>query len=173
MSKDDAFNKAWKKTCSKCSERTLFFKEHICMNRYEIRLLQEWEQHGKIVIAVDYDDTISPWGFSAPEDLIQLDKTINILKVAKETGAYITIWSACNPDRYDEIKKYCASKGLEIDSINTNPIDLPYGKDRKIYANIYIDDRAGLLESLAMLEKVMYIIRGKKASELLKDGNVA
>lgn len=136
------------------------------MNKYENRLLQEWLQHGKIVIATDFDDTISPWSFRTEEDLIEQDKIIQILKIAKQTGAYITIWTACNKDRFEEITNYCNSKGLEIDSINENPISLPYGKDKKIYANIYLDDRAGLNESLHILEKVMYIIRGKQASKL-------
>lgn len=137
------------------------------MNKYIKRLYQEWKQYGKIVIAVDYDDTISPWGFKSEEDLIEQDKVVQILRTAKETGAYITIWSACNPDRYDEIKSYCASKKLEIDTININPIDLPYGKDKKIYANIFIDDRAGINEALDNLTTVMYKIRGEQASNLI------
>jgi hypothetical protein len=51
---------------------------------------------------------------------------------------------------------------LEIDGINTTPIDLPYGNNKKIYANIFIDDRAGLNESLNILEMAMYRIRGSR-----------
>lgn len=137
------------------------------MNKYQNRLYQEWTMHGKIIIGVDYDDTISPWKFKDKEDLIELDKTINILKVAKQTGAYITIWTACDQARFEEIKSYCSSKGLEIDSINENPVELPYGKDRKMYANIFIDDRAGINEALSILESVMYRIRSDKESKRL------
>lgn len=137
------------------------------MNKYEKRLYQEWSMHGKIVIAVDYDDTISPWKFKDKEDLIELDKTIQKLIIAKQTGAFITVWTACDKARFNEIKEYCSKKGLEIDSINENPIDLPYGKDRKIYANIYIDDRAGINEALNLLESVMYKIRSDKESKRL------
>lgn len=137
------------------------------MNKYQTRLYQEWKQHGKIIIAIDYDDTISPWGFRNNEDLEQIDKTIQILRLAKETGAYLSIFSACNDDRYEEIQKYCESKGLKIDSINKNPIEgLLYGYNGKIFANIFIDDRAGLLESLDILETVMYKIRGEQAKNL-------
>lgn len=141
------------------------------LNKYEKRLYQEWLQYGKIIIGVDYDDTISPWGFKDKEDLQQLDRTIQLLRIAKETGAYIVIFSACNEDRYPEIKDFCESKGLIIDSINKTPLDLPYGKNNKIYANIFIDDRAGLIESLNILEKVMYIIRGEKSIELTNGEN--
>lgn len=129
-------------------------------NKYVKRLLDEWVTHGKIIIALDYDDTISPWGFRSDEDQKDMDYTLQVVKAAQSTGAYITIWTACHPDRFKEIGKYCSSKGLKIDSINANPIDLPYGKDGKIYANIYIDDRAGLREALAILETSLYQYRG-------------
>jgi hypothetical protein len=91
-------------------------------------------------------------------------KVISVLKVAKETGAYLVIFTACNPDRYEEIRRYCEERGLPIDAINETPIDLPYGKTKKIYANIFIDDRAGLNESLEILEMACYRRRGKKTT---------
>jgi hypothetical protein len=129
-------------------------------NKYVGRLFDEWVQHGKIIIAVDYDDTISPWKWNSVDDQEDMAYVIELLKKCKYTGAYVVVWSACNPDRFDEIRGYCKDKGLEIDSINQNPIDLPYGKDKKIYANIYLDDRAGLKEALAILETTMYQVRG-------------
>lgn len=135
-------------------------------SKYKDRLYQEWKQHGKIIIGVDFDDTISPWKFKSTEDLEDLDKTIQILRVAQETGAYIVIFTACNPDRYKEIQDYCDSVKLHIDCINRTPFDLPYGKNGKIYANIFLDDRAGLDESIALLEETMYKIRGENASKL-------
>lgn len=123
---------------------------------YLNRLEREWKQYGKIIIAVDFDDTISPWkleGFDPTE-------TIDILKIACEVGAYIAIFSACNPDRYDDIRSYCHEIGLQVDSINKTPIDLPYGKNGKIYANIYVDDRGGINEALRILELAAYRVRG-------------
>lgn len=125
---------------------------------YAERLEREWEQHGKIIIACDYDDTISPWkmpGFD-PQRIME------VLKNAKQTGAYIVIFTSCNEERYQEISEYCKKNGLDIDSINRTPIDLPYGNKTKIYANIFLDDRAGLNESLYILEYAMYRIRGKR-----------
>lgn len=125
---------------------------------YLDRLVSEWLMHGKIIIACDYDDTLSPWKMHNTD----FDRIFGILKTAKQTGAYIVIFTACRPDRYDEIISYCAEKGLEIDGINKTPIDLPYGNNSKIYANIFIDDRAGLNESLNILELAMYRVRGSK-----------
>ncbi len=135
------------------------------------RLFKEWNQHGKIIIGVDYDDTISPCKLVDEEDCKDV---MERLKQARYTGAYIVINTACAEDRFDEIKRYCSGHGLIIDSINKNPIHLPYGNHGKIQANIYIDDRAGLNEALMILEKATYMIRGSKEAEAIKQmGDVA
>lgn len=128
-------------------------------NRYIERLLKEWETYGKIIIAADYDDTLSPWNFNNQE---RCDLVIRQIIMAQKVGAYVVIHTACSPDRYEEITKYLESRGLKIDSINKNPIDLPYGRDgAKIYANIFLDDRAGLDEALHILSSArnMYFER--------------
>ena len=133
------------------------------MNKYIDRLYNEWKQHGKIIISVDYDDTIFPWGLGNKEDI---DRTIKLVQIAHETGAYIVIFTASAPERHEEIQKHCESIRLPIDSINVNPIELPYGKNGKIYYNINLCDRSGLTQALDILESAMYKIRGEKASNL-------
>lgn len=125
---------------------------------YLDRLEAEWRQHGKIIIGVDYDDTISPWKLRGFDPT----RTLEVLKVAQQTGAYIVIFTACHEDRYPEILSYCEERGLTVDSINKNPIDLPFGNNAKIYANVFIDDRAGLNEALNILEFATYKIRGSR-----------
>ncbi len=135
------------------------------MEKYIERLLKEWTQHGKIIIAVDYDDTISPWRF---EDHEQYRKIINLLIECRRTGAYIVVFTACKPDRYDDITSYCDKNHMPIDAINETPLDLPYGNDRKIYANIFLDDRAGLNEAVKILETTLYLHRGNLEEIKLK-----
>jgi hypothetical protein len=134
-----------------------YFEQHPQSKPYLDRLVGEWEQHGKIIIACDFDDTISPWKMHGAD----FKHVISTLKVAQQTGAYIVIFTACDESRYAEIREYCSKEGLKIDSINKTPIDLPYGKNGKVYANIFIDDRAGLNEALNILEMATYILRGK------------
>lgn len=133
------------------------------MEKYVNRLFEEWKQHDKIIVAADFDDTISPWrkDFNTED----VNRTIDLLKKSHETGAYIVIFTACNSDRYDDIRKYCQEKGINISKINENPLDLPYGKNGKIYANIFLDDRAGLSQSLDILETAMYKYRGYKQTK--------
>lgn len=136
--------------------------------KYVDRLFEEWKQHGKIIIALDYDDTISPWkleGFSP-------DPVINAVREAQKTGAYVLIHTSCDPDRFEEIKEYCNSVGIKIDAINSNPISIPFGNATasKPYANIYLDDRAGLTEAREILVNAMYKYRGwLKQNENLDD----
>lgn len=134
------------------------------MNKYEERLFKEWKQHGKLIIAVDYDSTISAW--PTLDNFEDIERTIKILQVAYNTGAYIIINTACKPDRYEEIQKHCDSINIPINAINASPNEIPYGKHGKIYANIYLDDRAGLTQSLDYLENVMYKIRGENSNKL-------
>lgn len=134
------------------------------MNIYTERLYKEWKQHGKIIIAVDYDSTISYW--PTINNLEDINRTISLLQIAHQTGAHIVIFTACNKDRHLDIQKHCEELKIPISGINEVPIQLPYGNSNKIYANIFLDDRAGLCEALNILEKAMYIIRGENAKNL-------
>lgn len=119
------------------------------INKYTERLFNEWKKHGKIIISVDYDDTIFYWGLDNKEDR---DRTINLVQLAQTIGAYVTIFTASNPERHLEIQQHCESINLPIDSINKNCIDLPYGNNGKIYYNINLCDRSGLIQALDILE---------------------
>lgn len=119
------------------------------MNEKE-RLVNEWLEHDKIIIAVDYDDTIFPWKSSTQG---QCDSRINLIKWCKTIGAYIMIHTCSDPDRYEEITVYCKSHGLEIDSINKNPIELPYGNSGKPYYNWQLCDRSGLSYAVEVLRE--------------------
>lgn len=122
------------------------------LNKDVQRIFHEWTIYSKIVIAVDFDDTIYPWKYSTQK---KCDKIINLLKWCKVTGCYIMIHTTSNHDRYSEIEKYCKKKGLKIDSINSNPkeLDLPYGNEGKPFYNWQLCDRSGLDYATKVLEK--------------------
>ena len=121
-----------------------------CSIPYAERLIKEWEKHGKIIIACDFDDTIRNWGMNLPSDIARAIATI---KHAQAIGIHLVIWTASDPiERKDIITKHCEEHGIRIDGINENPPGLPYGLHGKIYANIFIDDRAGINEALTILE---------------------
>lgn len=141
------------------------------MNKYVERLFNEWKQYGKIIIAIDFDDTISPWKMTTEEDKKKYEKILKLLKDCKYTGAYLSIWSACTPDRYQSITDYCNQYGIVPDSINRNPIELPYGNHVKMYANIFLDDRAGLDEAIDTLTQALYKYRGYLQEQKVSEQN--
>ena len=132
--------------------------------RFEIyidRLVKEWETYNSIIIGVDFDSTLSPW--NTIDNGSDIQRTVELLKQCKQTGCYIVIHTACNEDRYGDIKEYCAKIGLDIDTINQTPIDLPYGKNgSKPYCNHFLDDRGALPAALDILENALYIVIGKQ-----------
>ena len=115
------------------------------------RLMQEYKKHKKLIIAVDFDDTIFDFhGHGNKHGTV-----ISLLKRAQNLGFYLVIFTASAPERYDLIRQYCESVGLKIASINQNPIPMIYGNHGKIYFNILLDDRAGLESAFESLLKVV------------------
>lgn len=91
-----------------------------------------------MIIAIDFDDTIteySPWpimGRIKPE-------AVSVIKKIKKAGHTIILWT-CRDGKYlDEAVNALKKEGVEFDYINEFP-GVP--TSRKVYADIYIDDRA-------------------------------
>lgn len=129
------------------------------MNKYVERLVKEWIEHGRIVLAVDFDSTIRYW--RTVDNSKDIERAINLIKVCQETGCYVVIHTACSKDRHDEIRDYCSKVGIRVDSINENPTQLPYGGNgSKIYYNHQLCDRSGFIEAMDILETALYQMRG-------------
>lgn len=136
-----------------------YFKTAICVSR----LLTEYRKHDRLIIAVDFDDTV----FDFHETGAEYSGVFDLLYRCKKLGFYIVIFSASEPCRHNSMSVYMKSRGIEVDSVNTNPIPLPYGNHGKIYYNILLDDRAGLGQAVEILEQVVSYVEGfKKGSEL-------
>jgi hydroxymethylpyrimidine pyrophosphatase-like HAD family hydrolase len=111
------------------------------------RLLREYKQHGSIVIAVDFDNTL----FDYHQSGLGCSEIVDLLQKLKSINCYIILWTASTA--LDFIQKYCATHHIPFDAINENP---PFfkGDSRKIYYNELLDDRAGLRESFDRLTKL-------------------
>lgn len=124
-----------------------FFNSKLCIER----LYAEWVKHPKLIIASDFDDTIYDFHQRGQNHT----EVLELLMKCKELGFYVVLFSASKPERFDFMRKYCSELGLEIDGINKNVIELPYGNNGKIYYNILLDDRAGLFEAVSTLTAVI------------------
>jgi hypothetical protein len=125
------------------------------------RLYKEYSKHNKLIVAVDFDDTVY--------DFQSLDtnhkKTLGILKECSELGFYIVIFTAARPDRYEFMKMFLEFYGVKVTGVNQNPIELPYGNNGKIYYNILLDDRAGLYSAYLTLQMTLHMINQNKKDE--------
>jgi hydroxymethylpyrimidine pyrophosphatase-like HAD family hydrolase len=111
------------------------------------RLIEEVKEHGSLIIAVDFDNTIYDFhskGFKFP-------RVVAVLKEAVEKGHRVVVFTA--NENHSMIKEHCKSLGLTIEGINTNI--LPQFTGSKIYYNLLLDDRAGLYEALNYLEYLL------------------
>lgn len=122
-------------------------------NHVTNRLITEWNTYKKVIIAYDFDDTI----YDYHKRDFKYNDVINLLKEAKEIGAYFIVFTSCDEKQHDFIKEYLNKNNIPFDKINENMDFIPFS-GRKIYYNILLDDRAGLRTAYnCLLEAVNYM----------------
>lgn len=96
------------------------------------------------IIAVDFDGTLVEDKYPSigkkNNDLFE-----SLIYIRNSLQWFVILWTCRTGKALDEAVKYCKDNGLEFDAVNKNVkevIDL-FGEDtRKVYANIYLDDKA-------------------------------
>ena len=95
------------------------------------------------IIAVDFDGTLCQDCY--PEIGAANVALIRYLREQRQHGARIILWTCRCGAVLEEAVAWCAGHGLLFDAVNQNlPENIrKYGSDsRKIFADLYIDDRA-------------------------------
>jgi vacuolar-type H+-ATPase subunit I/STV1 len=118
------------------------------------RLVDEYKKYGSLVIAYDFDNCVYDY-HSKGHDYIEV---IELLKQAKEINCYMVVFTA--EKDLDKVKNTLNELKIPFDEINENP---PFFKSdaRKIYFNLLLDDRAGLLSAYTQLKETINIIKNK------------
>jgi histidinol phosphatase-like enzyme len=95
------------------------------------------------IIAVDFDGTLCedkyPYIGSANKE------TIRALVQEKRKGAKLILWTCRRGRKLMAAVAWCKDNGLAFDAINENLPEVieMFGRDtRKIYADVYLDDKA-------------------------------
>lgn len=91
-----------------------------------------------MIVAVDFDGTLSLDG--APNAPL-----FARLKEMQRNGDIIILWSCREGKRLNEAVTFCAKNGLRVNFANKNSpqaIRMLGGDSRKIYADVYVDDKA-------------------------------
>lgn len=102
-----------------------------------------------MVLAVDFDGTIVKDEFPAIGEADE--HMLSLLKVLKQQGHQLILWTCRRDDRLAEAVTWCSERGLHFDAVNANLPDniIKYGGDtRKVSADIYIDDKNGFLSEV-------------------------
>ena len=113
------------------------------------RLVDEYFQHNRLIIAFDFDDTF-------PEVLGLLkrcQREINCKFIlytcrAGETGKF----------NIPDALKICRLNSIDPDAVNTDIVVDYQTLNHKIFYNILLDDRAGLKEACKILSNALNII---------------
>ena len=112
------------------------------------------------VYAVDFDGTLAETRF--PKIIGPHKKMIAAIKLLKAQGHKIILWTSRSGEDLEMAVEWCKEQGLIFDSVNEPlPEQLArWGNDtRKIYADVYIDDRAITPDTLEkMVDEVSKII---------------
>lgn len=119
------------------------------------RLMREYSEHPRLIVALDFDDTVYDYHKIGYEPV----EVFETVREAQAAGFYIVLFTGTTPDKWDFQKSFLAERGIIVDSVNENPIPLPFGNNGKIYYNILLDDRAGLGQSLEVLKLVLQQIK--------------
>ena len=118
------------------------------------RWIEEYKKYGKLIIAYDFDYTVHNY---REEDEYAYDVVMNLLREWRPY-AKLVVFSASPESRFDYIKEYLNNHNIPFDTINEDSIVRPY-ETRKIYYNVFLDDRAGLGEVVQILTEILKDIK--------------
>jgi len=123
-------------------------------NKLTERLRKEWNEYGGLIIAVDFDSTLIPYW--PDENEADFESIHQLIRDCKLYGCTIIINTAAKEDRIEKIKDELLDLHIVWDYFNESP---PYikdiGKGGKVYANVYLDDRAGLYQVFITLQQLV------------------
>lgn len=113
-----------------------------------------------MIIAVDFDGTIVKHKYPAIGK--EIPYAIDTLKLLQEKGHKIILWTYRHGKELEKAVEFCKKKGLVFHAVNSNFEGEEFDNtfSRKIYADIYIDDR-----------NLLGIPEWEKIYKLLKTGN--
>lgn len=125
------------------------------------RLLRLYKEHGTIVVAVDFDNTLFDFHYEKEKRLrkeYDFSEMYKLLERLKKLNCHIIIWTANEDEEF--IKRFLAERNIPYDAINMNP---PFFKSKsaKIYYSILLDDAAGLRETYLRLWQFVHIVSEK------------
>lgn len=133
------------------------------------RLVNEWVKYGRLIVAYDFDNTV----FDYHNKNYSFPAVINQLNTLGRMGCYMICFTSCDNSRFPEIRSYLRENSIPCHGINIDSEIVPF-KGRKIYYNVFYDDRSGLGQVVDIMGTVMLrvgILMREKAREIHNRNN--
>ena len=127
------------------------------MNREIVkdRLRNEYKKYGQLIIAYDFDYTVH----SYREETWTYEFVMTLLREWRPYAKFV-VFTASPITRYAYIKTYLKTHNLPYDKVNEEVFERQ--RSRKIYYNVFLDDRAGLGETAEILTELLNEIKDGK-----------
>lgn len=116
------------------------------------RLRREWKEHGGLIVAVDFDSTLCPYRDYEVESDTEIVR--ELVRELYNYGCTIIIWTAAEKERHEGQKQWLKDNNISWHHFNEQPTASKYDS-RKVYANAFLDDRAGMSEVFSALSQVL------------------
>lgn len=96
-----------------------------------------------MIIAVDFDGTLceNRWPDIGPPR----EGVVKYVRQQQRDGARLILWTNRRDERLEEAVAWCLEQGITFDAVNHNLPEIVerFGGDcRKVFADVYLDDRA-------------------------------
>ena len=123
------------------------------------RLWAEYQKYGSLIVAVDFDDTL--YDFHGTGESYELVR--QLVRDLHKTNCFIAIWTGNQNTEF--IEAFLSENNIPYDSINdeahVSKKLLGDSIPRKLYANVYLDDRAGLNHVYNDLRRLLANLKSK------------
>jgi hypothetical protein len=117
--------------------------------RYETeKLIRTFSEHRKIIIGLDFDDTIFPLTISEYIEE-RCARVQSLIKSFKKEDIVLCIYTVSDNSSLKYKEFILHSLDINFDYVNRSPVII--GNGDKPFFNILLDDKAGLNESIEIL----------------------
>lgn len=107
------------------------------------------------IMAVDFDGTLVRDKF--PEIGAERENFCRVIRILQKMGVKSILWTSRTGSALQEAVEWCEDHDLHFDAINKNlpeVIELTGTDTRKVYANVYFDDRNRSISDTLMNSRV-------------------
>jgi hypothetical protein len=132
--------------------------EFLYENANKERLLEDYKKHKSLIVAYDFDNTV----YDYHKKGYTYNNVISLLRECHKLGFYLIVYTCKDSSKHDFLINYLKDNSIPYDSINKNHPSTDFGGDGKLYYNILLDDRAGLISAYHDLKYVIEKVKVEK-----------